>query len=1053
MESRAVDAASLSERLGQGPVVLFVGQRYLESQDGFDPFVTGIANHLGTERVDYNILLGTEESDKRSLQLWMAQLCEHVQAPSWLSSVLSTPWNAVYTSAVDTVLRAKLRNEWRDVQPVLNEKYRPANPRNPISLACTYLFGAVGEADDLDAAPLGQVDLLRRRPTATALLQRVVEDLTPLGTLLVIGYDPTADWLRPSDLAAMLAHLSLGQAHVFEHARSMAADPDLGALVAAGMLVTHEGSLAESLGSAAGPQLSVAAAYAESPRAVYINDEPCTVPTRVWNAAVRSALPLALSDVSEPLAVSEDARYEAFRRFLSSADGVPNWDGFKRGFAFRRRFEDNLRTATMAAITGRNLLDRPIILHGAAGTGKTTAAARLALHVAHKRKYPVLFISNRSQHTAWTDIDQFLQWAEERGAQSALVVWDGMTVNPEQYFSLSQRLAARGRQVCVVGTTYEMENPPAEAVLADSVLSDAERTEVGAWFEEMMPGATHQVTALVGGNRYWLALLYRALPPSRQPLRRSVLRDVEQTEVKMRAVGPEPEEQVLTPIQQAMLDAGLIGYAEVEDAVPSSATDSGALERLTNYTMVPGRFGISPPIDLVLRSTGGVQEMTLRRALNTNSVIVWREDQVGNITLGPRNTVEAEIIVQSRLGTAAAEVSVATDLLGNIRDDSSPYGDGPEVRFATGLARALGSGSSESRRFDSHWLVIADSLKALRTDRSFQAPYLMVQEANLRREWARRAWSREPEQAEDQAHKALDVARAALALIPEDSRNTGLRSMLLVEQAAAAGGILTNVNESLGPQSQSGRLFQDTLDAIQDARHIDPGSYYPLDVLFWITRNLLSSRLLQGVEAANALASITNAFLTADPDMFPLAQQEQLWGRELELAQLLSDADLAAEAWDALLEMGSGAGHYIEALRHAGLQSGVRLREISPQDADAGYSYLEENWEFAQRDSRNLELALDLWWLSRSGRRLLDGERILVPFSDSDWTECLTLVLRIEEQGNSQRAAVVKYIRGIAEFHLRRYGAAFTTFAELGGPLRRCHRPQADNQNLSRVDA
>ena len=167
--------------------------------------------------------------------------------------------------------------------------------------------------------------------------------------------------------------------------------------------------------------------------------------------------------------------------------------------------------------------------------------------------------------------------------------------------------------------------------------------------------------------------------------------------------------------------------------------------------------------------------------------------------------------------------------------------------------------------------------------------------------------------------------------------------------------------------------------------------------------------------------------------MFPLAQQEQLWGRELELAQLLSDADLAAEAWDALLEMGSGAGHYIEALRHAGLQSGVRLREISPQDADAGYSYLEENWEFAQRDSRNLELALDLWWLSRSGRRLLDGERILVPFSDSDWTECLTLVLRIEEQGNSQRAAVVKYIRGIAEFHLRRYGAAFTTFAELEG--------------------
>ena len=229
MDSETVATAALSRRLGQGPVVLLVGQRYLESHDGYDPFVTAIANHLGSEQADYGMLLSAVPSDKRSLQLWMAQLCEHVQAPSWLSSVLSTPWNAVYTSAVDTVLRTKLRNEWRDVQPVLNEKYRPANPRNPASIACTYLYGAVGEADDLDAAPLGQVDLLRRRPIASALLQRVIEDLTPLGTLLIIGYDPATDWLRPSDLAGMLARLSPGQAHVFEHAHSIATDSDLAA--------------------------------------------------------------------------------------------------------------------------------------------------------------------------------------------------------------------------------------------------------------------------------------------------------------------------------------------------------------------------------------------------------------------------------------------------------------------------------------------------------------------------------------------------------------------------------------------------------------------------------------------------------------------------------------------------------------------------------------------------------------------------------------------------------------------------------------------------------
>ena len=163
---------------------------------------------------------------------------------------------------------------------------------------------------------------------------------------------------------------------MFEHAHSIATDSDLGQLVAAGILVTHDGSLADSLSSIPGPQLSVAAAYAESPRAVFINNEPYNVPMMVWNAAARSALPLTLSDASEPPAISEDARYEAFRRFLSSADGVPNWDGFKRGFAFRRLFEDKLQAAVMATITDRNLTDKPIVLHGAAGTGKTTAAAR-----------------------------------------------------------------------------------------------------------------------------------------------------------------------------------------------------------------------------------------------------------------------------------------------------------------------------------------------------------------------------------------------------------------------------------------------------------------------------------------------------------------------------------------------------------------------------------------------------------------------------------------------------------------------------------------------------
>ena len=67
-----------------------------------------------------------------------------------------------------------------------------------------------------------------------------------------------------------------------------------------------------------------------------------------------------------------------------------------------------------------------------------------------------------------------------------------------------------------------------------------------------------------------------------------MLRDVERTEVRIRSLGPEAEEQVLTPIQQAMVDAGLITAEQVDNAIPDTSTDSGVFERLTNYTMLPG---------------------------------------------------------------------------------------------------------------------------------------------------------------------------------------------------------------------------------------------------------------------------------------------------------------------------------------------------------------------------------------------------------------------------------------------------------------------------------
>lgn len=1017
--------------------MLLVGQRYLEAPDGFDPWTDAALkrSHAPAERNPYDSLLELPEVDVAGFQEWLSGLSHRVHLPDSLGPVADFPWNAVYASAIDSVLANAFRNEWRDVQPVYGDRFRPANPRSPLRLCYTYLFGAPGPSEADESSPKTALELLRRRPHMNSLLRRVIEDVTPVGTLVIVGYDPARDWLKPDELAAVLATLAPGQAHLFPPRVCDLESPSLAELVRAGILTVHESTITPVLREAQDSGLvsiNTSTGFSEADRSIFISRQATAVPKDIWNQVVRTAIPVSVAALQPPQAESRESRYDGFRRFLETADGLPKWESLQRGFAFRRPFSTQLVEILARRRRDRRLSEIPIIIHGPAGAGKSVAAATIALDIAAERDRPVLYIHSRTSAPSWRDLDQFVEWCEAQGAESSVVVWDGMQ-EPDDYVDLIRQLVSRGRQIVLVGTAYQREGIQSDSyVHAPGTFEVGERAQFADWLETVDPELTRLLPSATRDSEagFWLPLLYRALPPSRSALRSSLIREVDMSEARVQSEVREAEVPAENALQAALIKAGLAQPPRTTIPELSLAGETlNAISALTNLVMVPGQFNLLPPVELLVRAIGMPYSAELARALRASTIIVWYEDQLGNVSIGPRNTVEAEIVVHSRLGTTAAEIEIVKRYCAVVRDD----GDGPELRFLQQLIRAVGPQGAAGPRYRGHWPAVADSLRSLRTDRSIRSAHIMLHEANLRREWSQtlRPLDDGYEQGQEQLAEAVSVVREALDLLDGSERPLRrLRTTLYVELAAAEGALLNRSATDGQLTSDFANRLHSATEAIAFARKLEPANYPPMDVLFWITRDLIETGALDGPPKAEALASLANVFLTADPETFAPPHQEKFLERRVRLAEMLDAPDLKAQSLSALERMGSAAGHYLEALRLSGF---LRRSDDNPSGENLGLAlaYLDSHRAAVATDIRCLELELDIWWLASTGRRLMAGERITLPFGPDAWRHCSELIDSLEATGQSQRPAILVYLRGISQFHLGRYPQAFQTFDEL----------------------
>ncbi|MGZ3182079.1 MAG: hypothetical protein ACXU8N_06525 [Telluria sp.] len=1048
------------ERLSQtnSPAFLVLGQRTLAYDARHDVFLDGIlSKYAFTNKRSYQgyskIFDTSVSKDLASARAWISERASLLSVPSWIEKVAQYAWSGLYTSTIDEMLNRAFRAPWRVVQPLYSSALQPIDPRNRAHLHITYLFGGIYREDVKQQVPLTFLELKRREPDAATLLQRISEQLTPVGTLAIEAYAQNDDWLSPDKLYPVLMALEPGQAYMFSADQSVVENEYFIDAIAAGKLIVLSESLTAVLAHGMetgilplGQDLGIGAQGHQ----ISLGQKLHPVPEHHWTQISRFGVILDEAIDGPAPKLSPEKKYAAFRSFLADSGTHPVWTAHVQNLPFERDFERDTYLRVKRNLSATAFDADPIILHGQTGAGKTIALANVALRIKQTKQVPVVFIARRNQRFNHADLDSFCQWAEETGFGTTLIVWDGMQ-DVDQYYVLHKYLVGRGRKVVIVGSTYKLDEDKekrADLVLAPAGLSKKtnkklfDRAEVDRFKEYLAsfePSLGKKLESIIDkGDSSFLVALYRLLPDTRSQVRAGLNLETGVAAVALRsnADGIKPEMLPVTVLQAALERVGLFkpGAALHNEQHLIAGELVSAEQEFIGLIMVPGRFGLQVPIEILLRSLSSTAVTDFSKLINGIDLFRWSEDNQNNISIGARHGLEAKLISQTRLGGAQAEVEYAKKLLISVRRGQGSV-DTSEIQFASEFVRSLGPNGPEGKLYIDQYVQLADTLKQVRMDHGVRSPRLMLQEASLLREaivldtidlheWQPRI---------DVLKRAEQVLKDAIEELTGSPRNVRLKSMLYVELASTQGAIAREFIRANLPLPDILSEFGLARQAAMRAKSLMPEDYFPIDVIAWSTKDLLTYGELDANTRLEVIAGIFNTFALADGDDINRRDREKLEARRVEFAKLLSDDTLLEKSLKTLSDMGSTVGYYLQAVAIAGgVPSANEVMDVATTAKYANAAnFLAGHAHAIHNDSKCQYLYLRYWWGANSKLPFYPGERTCLPFDGTQWAHVLGILENLIALDAEYENPFLIYLQAISKWQLGYYDDAFAIWDEL----------------------
>jgi hypothetical protein len=1055
-------------KLTQGPAFLLLGQDYLRLESGRDPLLSEVLRKygkVGVEPPDYRqILEGEAQKSSEEALDWMGERCRRFLIPEWLKIVASFQWNGVYTSAIDDICLKAFEAPWRELQPVANEKIKPTASRT--NLHYTFLFGKLNWPDDdkTGQPPLSRREFNNRKPVAVKLADRLPELITYFGVLVIEGYAGLRDWLAPQDLFPVVDKLSSGQTHIFSVTDELRQNEDISDLCNTGKLVIHTESLASYLFNAQTGgfiQLGQPVEEEKSGRRIHIDKKTITIPQNIWNDVLKSAIILDDAILIPPPPISVRKRASEFCNFLLNSSTRTVWSGYERGFYFQRDFETKLTDLVNKELISNEPSRKPIIIHGSTATGKTVALGYLAYKIHKNKKRPVIFIEQKSQSSYIKyDIDLFFEWLESNYEEvpKTLLIWDGMQ-KIDEYQEFIEFLDGRGHNnFLLVGSCYSIKKPkwlPKDNIIECPSRLGGDNTDEIIRFENFIkPFSSYLAEQISGSNLekedYFLALLYRLFKNAHYSIKEGLPKELSNQIYQLKEILNSEQDKSLISgsslLAEAFLKAKLIPekpvfLMNIEEIGGEELTQ---LDRVINLVIVAGQFNIKVPFQVIMRAIGQEGVYKFASLFQEIDIIQWIEDRAtGNISLCPRHSVEAKVLVRVRLGGLQFEIDYIKELLLQVRDNGDTFNN-PQISFAIELIQNLTNQHIE--RFYKYLDQIAKALDE-RDKSDVQNPALMLQEAKLLREFVVQTYNREkyfPENSEQLLDQAIDLVYKSIELVNVDKKQQ--LSTHLVELATILGRKAQLILEVVKDNQKAIQIFNQSRHLSLEALTVNPENYYAAGTIGWATEYFLKSGVLDPETIGEACNDFRNAYMLAYENLNNDFEPEVLETFRLQIAKITENNQEVKQAFEILRSCNSSLGYYIQAFSIVEKlwPFNQKISQSERHLCEDAVNYLEVHRQEISRskDTRALYLLLKLWWLWKTGLPMFSETRQTVNLSGEEWEYCNNLVIALRNDSKFRNNPSLMYFNGLATFHLGQINESLIIFRNL--------RFEADSINSSR---
>ena len=1014
----------------QRPLVLVLGQDAWSESENENTVLAKALDRLGRHdglQRGWSALLGTEPVPDEFYD-WLAErLTRRVHSQAH-EAVAGLPWSAVFTSSFDPTLRDLLQGPAREPVVILTEQETPPAARSRARPPLYFLFSRAGEHDSHARPPRSRSDFnARRLRHAVPLLNRVVDTATALGIIVVEGFSSGNDWFRLDDLLGIIGNAAPRQVLWFggrprfrddveaEFDDAVASQRILLEPRRLGTIVAELRAL-ERLPASASPD-------SEDPGTVTLSNGgrmETTAELRLRVEAVASIIDDSWTAFLPPL--GKDAEYARFRRFHGNLEGFRLMvEGVRRGYAIQRDFEVELRKQVSAAIADPSSNNLPIVVEGQSGSGKSVALARAAVQARDREKVPVLYSFGRIPTSQ--DVFEFCESAEKAGASATLIICDANR-DIDQYYPLLMGLKSRGRRVVVLGSQYRSDLSPADpntGIEAPGRLSSAEASEL----EELISRHVDISDRSVADPDHILAFLYRCLPASRPRIGAGLSEEARAVERALRARGRQVRRVTpITLLHQRLIEAGFVSeessfFDEQERNGEEDGGDAAAL--VIDFVMIAGSVNCLIPVNLLMRSvTAQSQEIDLTiitQLFHNIDLFRWKstDSEGSDILVGPRLTIEAEVLCRHRFGGVASEAECLLEIMRAVRDGGLDN-ERTEVRFLLDLLQQVGPEGMRGQRYKHAYVAVGRTLTELRERYGVIDARLILQESAFRRGAIRHQVADDVDRL-PLLEEARDAIQYALEGIANGSLYVGRRTKdsLLVERAAIYGFLARNLADSKGDPEVIWKSYGAARDAIAMAVGASD-NYYPYDVGLWTPSDLLECGNLKDGQRAELTADIYSTLDQVEVSNLSPAQQERYLTRRMKVGSVLQDQRLTDDAYDELEDSGSTAGYYLRAREHIvnidrdrDIVDDQRLIDAAGRAAD----FLGDRFDRIATDQRCLLLLLECRWIVEMGTFPLKGERQPLPVDTGVSRRLLEIVRTLNQAAGGAARHVPRYLEAV----------------------------------------